>query len=125
MMVRAVRGATTVEKNDAEDIIEQTKILLNDIVEKNGLAKEDLISIIFTVTKDLNAAFPAVAARQLGWTSVALMCMNEIDVPGSLRMCIRVMIHINSDKESNEELQHVYLNGAKILRPDLSRDQEK
>ena len=82
------------------------------------MCNEDVISIVFTVTRDLDAAFPAVAARQIGLTDIALMCMNEISVPGSLEKCIRVMIHFNTDK-SNSEIKHVYLNRARILRPDL------
>lgn len=118
-MVRAIRGATTVEKNDADEILNETQKLLNEMAQKNGIVEEDIISIIFTVTQDLNAAFPAVAARNLGWTSVALMCMNEIDVPGSLKNCIRIMIHINTNK-SNDDIKHIYLNGAKVLRPDIN-----
>lgn len=117
-MVRAIRGATTVENNDAVEMLRETEKLLVEIIEKNDLKEEDIISIIFTVTNDLNAAFPAVAARNLGWTSIALMCTNEIPVPGSLEKCIRVLMHINSDKK-NTEIKHVYLNNAKVLRPDL------
>jgi CMP/dCMP kinase len=122
--VRAIRGATTVESNDTGEIIEQTRVLLEDIAERNQLGLDDIISVIFTVTKDLNAAFPAVAARQIGWTDIALMCMNEIDVPGSLQKCIRVMVHCNTEKRNNEIL-HVYQNGAVVLRPDLKRDEDK
>jgi len=119
MLVRAIRGATTVEKNDANEIIEETRKLLLEIVEKNSIMEDDIISIIFTVTKELNAAFPAVAARHVGWTEVALICTNEIDVPGSLANCVRVLIHVNTEK-SNNEMKHVYLKGARILRPDLA-----
>lgn len=121
MHVRAVRGATTVANNDSCEIIDATKILLNEITEKNSLQQEDIISAIFSVTNDLDAAFPAVAARQLGWSDVALMCTTEINVPGSLKKCIRVMIHINTEK-CKSELQHVYLNEAKVLRPDLENN---
>lgn len=120
-MVRAIRGATTVINNDADEIIIETEKLLNDIIEKNSLGEDDIISIIFTVTQDLNAAFPAVAARKIGYTNAALMCMNEIDVPGSLKKCIRIMMHINTDKK-REDIKHIYLNGAKVLRPDLDND---
>jgi chorismate mutase len=120
MKVRAVRGATTVAENSAAEIIGETKFLLNKMVENNNIIVEDIISIIFSVTKDLTAAFPAAAARQLGWTEVALLCTNEIDVPGSLEKCVRVMMHINTDKES-KDIRHVYLKGAKLLRPDLNR----
>lgn len=119
-MVRALRGATTVEENDAERIIAETGALLQKIVDENNLDIEDIISVIFSVTEDLNAAFPAVAARQLGWTSAALMCTREIDVPGSLKKCIRVLMHINSDKK-NSELRHIFLKEARALRPDLAQ----
>ncbi|NLD50108.1 MAG: chorismate mutase [Clostridiaceae bacterium] len=118
MTVRAVRGATTVHTNTTDDIIKETTILLKNIVDYNNLNEEDIISIIFTVTNDINAAFPAKAAREIGFTKVALMCMKEMEVPGSLEKCIRILIHVNTDK-SNDEIRHVYLNNAKILRPDL------
>jgi len=108
-----------VENNCRDEIINETKELLLKIVEENVVDQEDMISIIFSVTKDLDAAFPAVAARELGWTSIALMCTNEIDVPGSIRKCIRVLMHINTEKR-NSEIKHVYLKGAKDLRPDLT-----
>lgn len=117
-LVRAIRGATTVENNNMNEIIDETKLLLIKIVEENKLVEDDIISIIFSVTKELDAAFPAVGARQLGWTNAALMCTNEINVPGSLEKCIRVLFHINTTK-SNNEIKHVYLKGAKVLRPDL------
>lgn len=117
-MVRAIRGAITVESNTADEIIDGTKMLLEEIAKANFLVQDDAISIIFSSTKDLNATFPAVAARQLGWTEVSLMCTNEIEVPGSLEKCIRVILHINTEK-SNKEIKHIYLKGAKILRPDL------
>jgi chorismate mutase len=117
-LVRAIRGATTVENNNMNEIIDETKLLLVKIVEENELVEDDIISIIFSVTKELDAAFPAVGARQLGWTNTALMCTNEINVPGSLEKCIRVLFHINTTK-SNNEIKHVYLKGAKALRPDL------
>lgn len=119
MPVRAIRGATTIENNDAREIIEETKHLLKRMVEDNGVDKEDIISVIFSTTKDINAAFPAVAAREMGWTDIALMCTNEMDVPGSLPMCIRVMMHINTEK-TNKELKYIYLKKAKLLRPDLA-----
>ncbi|MCX7843164.1 MAG: chorismate mutase [Clostridia bacterium] len=118
MSVRAIRGAITVENNDAQEIISATKLLLEEIEKENKLVRDDIISALFTVTHDLNAAFPAVAARQIGWTSISLMCMNEINVPGSLEKCIRVMVQFNTDKQ-NTDLKHIYLRGAKILRPDI------
>ena len=123
MPVRAVRGAITVENNTPEEILEETANMLKAIVEKNQIEKDDIISAFFSVTKDLDAAFPAAAARKIGWTDIALMCTNEIDVPGSLQKCIRVMVHFNTNK-ANSELVHVYMKGAKVLRPDISTDKE-
>lgn len=120
-MVRAVRGAITVSENTPEAIYEASHLILESIINQNGINHEDIISIIFTVTKDLNAAFPAVAARKLGLTNIALMCTNEIDVPGSLEKCLRVMLSFNTEKKNNE-LKYVYLRGAKSLRPDKSTD---
>ncbi len=120
MAVRGVRGATTVENNDSFEMIEASRVLLEEIIKRNEIKQEDMVSIFFTMTQDLDAAFPAVAARQLGITDVALMCTNEINVPGSLPKCIRILLHINTEK-SNGEISHVYLNGAKILRPDLDK----
>lgn len=118
MAVRAVRGATTVIANTSEDIIKETTLLLKNIIEANDLNEDDIISIIFTATHDLNADFPAKAAREIGLTRVALMCMKEIEVPGSLEKCIRILVHVNTDKR-NDEIKHVYLNNARVLRPDL------
>ncbi|MCS7296584.1 MAG: chorismate mutase [Chloroflexota bacterium] len=118
MPVRGIRGATTVPQNTREAIIEATRELLQLMVEANGIAPEDIASAWFTTTPDLNAEFPAVAARQLGWTFVPLMCSHEIDVPGSLRMCLRILLHVNTEK-SPHEIRHVYLRGARVLRPDL------
>lgn len=118
MLVRAIRGATTVDNNIEFEILENTEELLKAISLRNDINQDDIISIIFSLTKDLNAAFPAVAARRMGWTNVALMCTNEVEVPGSLEKCIRVLVHINTEK-SNEDIKHVYLKGAKVLRPDL------
>lgn len=118
MAVRAVRGAITVERNTDADILEGTREMLQAIIAENGIAHEDLISALFSVTKDLNAAFPAAAARQIGWNQVALMCTNEIDVPGSLARCIRVMVHFHTEK-GNRDIRNVYLRGARSLRPDI------
>jgi len=119
-LVRAIRGAITVENNNETDILTATRELLNSIIKENNISKDDVISIIFTATRDLDAVYPAVAARQIGFTDVALMCTNEMYVPGSLEKCIRVMMHVNSDKKNNE-LNHIYLKGAKILRPDIAK----
>lgn len=120
MFVRAIRGAITVSENTKESILEGTRELLVEIIKRNDLNELDIISAIFTVTSDLNSTFPAIAARELGWTNISLMCTNEIDVPNSLKSCVRVMIHINTDKQ-NDQIEHVYLKGAKVLRPDLSK----
>ncbi len=117
-MVRAIRGAITVDSNDRQDILNATDELLRALIKENSIVKEDIISIIFSVTSDLNAVFPAVAARQMGLTDIAMMCTHEVDVPGSLRRCIRVMMHFNTEK-SNAELKYIYLKDAKKLRPDL------
>lgn len=119
LAVRAIRGAITVEKNEKQDILKETKLLLEKIVQENNIDEKDIISIIFSVTNDLDAAFPAAAAREIGWTNVALMCTNEINVPGSIVKCIRVLMHINTDK-NNSDIKHVYLKGAKVLRPDIN-----
>jgi chorismate mutase len=122
-LVRAVRGAITVDKNDAGEIIEATKLLLNEIMSQNNLTEEELISMIFTVTPDLDQAFPAVAARECGYTQTPLMCSVEIPVPGSLPRCIRVMIHCHTDL-AKAEIRHIYLREAVRLRPDLVKGGE-
>ena len=118
-MVRAIRGAITVKENTTEEIIRGTKDLLNQAIKANDLKQDDMISIIFSVTEDLNAAFPAVAAREIGLTDVPLICTNEINVPESLKKCIRFLMHVETDK-AKSEIKHVYLEGAKVLRPDLT-----
>ncbi len=118
-MVRAVRGATSVKENTETEIIDTTCELLREMTSRNDILQDDIISIIFSVTSDISAAFPALAARRLGWNNTALMCTYEIDVPGSLKSCIRVLMHINTEKENNE-LKYVYLKDAKSLRPDLA-----
>jgi chorismate mutase len=118
MMVRGVRGAISVEANTSEAIRNATKELLEKIVKINELNPEDIASAFFTVTKDLNADFPASAARELGWTSVPLLCATEIDIPGSLPCIIRVLLHTNTTK-SQQEIKHVYLKEAVKLRKDL------
>lgn len=120
MVCRGVRGATTVDANTAEAILEATRELLTRIVEANGIAVEDVASAFFTVTGDLTAAFPAQAARQLGWRHVALLDAQEMPVPGSLPRCIRVLIHWNTSVPQ-AEVRHVYLRGAATLRPDLQK----
>lgn len=116
MSVRAIRGAITVEENREDLILENTRKLLKKIAKKNNLKGHNIINILFTVTPDLTAAFPAKAARELGWVNVPLMCAQEIPVPGALERCIRVMLLVNHDSEN---VQHIYLKEAQVLRPDL------
>lgn len=119
MFCRGIRGATTVEHNDRESIIAATVELLQLIVERNELNLEDIVSVIFTMTEDLDAEFPALAARSIGWTAVPLMCMREIPVPGSLLSCIRVLLHVNTAR-SGAEMQHIYIRDAVSLRPNIN-----
>ena len=123
MLVRGIRGATTVESNTREEILDAARELLDAIVRANELPHDHVASIIFTTTPDLNAEFPAVAARELGWTDVALECMHEMNVPGSLPRCLRILMHVNTER-SAAELQHIYLRGARVLRRDLVEKQE-
>jgi len=116
--VRGLRGAITADANTRTSILEATKELLLALVEENNIALEDIASIFFTTTPDLNAEFPALAARELGWTQIPLLCATEIDVPGSTPRCIRVLMHVNTTKKQ-EELKHVYLKDAAGLRPDI------
>ena len=120
MPCRGVRGATTAENNSPEEILTATRQLLALMIRQNGIEPDDVCSAVFSTTTDLDAEFPALAARQLGWIDVALMCVNELDVPGSLRHCIRVLLHWNTDKPL-EEIVHVYIKGAAGLRPDRSQ----
>jgi chorismate mutase len=120
MPIRGIRGATVVERDEPEAIHAATRALLEAIQAANpGLRPADLASAWFTATPDLCAAYPAAAARQLGWTQVPLMCVQEMAVPGSLARCIRVLLHWNTDLPQTA-IQHVYLGAAESLRPDLS-----
>jgi chorismate mutase len=119
--LRALRGATTVEENAAEAILEATDELMRTLIERNGLHAEEMVSCIFTCTGDLDAEFPAVAARNLGLSTVPLLCAREIDVPGALPRVIRVMLHCYCDPEA--EPRHVYLREATKLRADLEAAQ--
>ncbi|MFC4777569.1 chorismate mutase [Paenibacillus sp. GCM10023252] len=121
MSVRGVRGAITVDVNEEQPILSATIDLLNEIVTDNGITPEDICSVFITVTGDLDSTFPARAIRKMGgWELVPLMCSVEIPVKGSLEKCIRLMVHVNTDK-SQAEIKHVYLGGAQALRPDLSK----
>ncbi len=118
LLCRGVRGATTVETNDRDEILNATRQLLALMIRTNDIKGEDVASAMFTVTSDLNAEFPALAARQLGWFDVPLICTYEIRVPGSLPRCVRVLMHWNTEK-SQKEIQHIYVREATRLRPDL------
>ena len=117
MMFRGVRGGTTVDQNTSDAILDATRELMEVLVEANGIVEDDVASVIFTTTSDLNAVYPARAARDMGWTRTALMGCSEIDVPNGIPMCIRVLIHWNTTK-TLDEIQHVYIRGAISLRPD-------
>jgi chorismate mutase len=120
MLCRGVRGATTVAANTREEILASTRQLLALMIRLNGIEPADVGSALFSTTVDLNAEFPALAARQLGWLEVPLLCSHELDVPGSLRMCIRVLVNWNTTK-GQHDVTHVYLKEAMKLRPDLSK----
>jgi chorismate mutase len=120
MPCRGVRGATTVEANAREEILRGTRQLLALMVRQNGIEPADVASAIFTTSPDLNAEFPALAARQIGWLDVPLMCTHEMGVPGAIQRCVRIMLNWNTDKPQHE-IKHVYIKDAERLRPDLSK----
>jgi chorismate mutase len=117
MKLRALRGATTVEANEPEAILSATEELVREVMERNSIDPDDMVSCIFTCTNDLDAEFPAVAARNLGLSSVPLLCAREIDVPGALPRVIRLLLHCYADPGS--DAKHVYLREAEALRKDL------
>ncbi len=118
---RGIRGAITVAENTRDDILQATDELLRQLVKANEIDDHQVAAVFFTTTSDLNAEFPAVAARQIGWDRVALMCSHEMMVPNSLSKCVRVLILVNTVK-TDRELVHVYLREAKRLRTDLAPD---
>lgn len=121
MAVRGIRGATTIEADRAEEVLSATSELLLALIQANPTVRsEDIASVLFTVTEDICSAYPARAARELGWTAVPLMTAREVPVSGSLPLCIRVLITWNTPLEQ-DEVRHVYLREAACLRPDLSR----
>ena len=120
MNCRGVRGATTVDSNTREDILTATRQLLALMIRQNDIAPVDVGSAIFSTTRDINAEFPALAARQLGWLDVPLLCSHEMDVPNALPQCVRVLVNWNTEK-SQSEITHVYIKDAVKLRPDLSK----
>ena len=115
LVCRGIRGATTADENTDTAIYAATRELLSRMIEDNDIAEENIAGVHFTLTPDLNAAYPAAAARQLGWTSTALMCSQEIPVPGSLPRCVRIMVLYNTEK-SQQEIVNVYLKGTEVLR---------
>lgn len=121
MLTRGVRGATTIEANSPESILDATKELLAAMLKANDLDVEYVASAFFTVTPDLNAEFPAIAARNMGWNTVALLCGHEMNKPGALPMTLRVLLHVNTEKAARE-IKHVYLRGARVLRPDIDTE---
>ncbi len=118
---RGIRGATTIESNTAEDILEATTDLLEALIRLNDIVPEDVVSAIFTTTPELTASFPAMAARGLGWTEVPLLCAHEMNVPGALGGVVRILLHINTDRTPSE-IRHVYLREARALRPEWAYD---
>jgi chorismate mutase len=121
MLVRGIRGATTVEANSVEAILEATRELLGAMLKANEVDTELVASAFFTTTPDLTAEFPALAARDMVGTNVALMCGHEMNKPGALGMCLRILLHVNTEKPARD-IKHVYLRGAKVLRPDLDSE---
>lgn len=122
-MMRAVRGAVTIERDERAAVFEAVKSLMSEIMRRNSVDPEDMTDIIFTVTPDIKSAFPAAAVREMGITDVPLLDMAAPDVDGALRLCIRVMVHIDTEL-ANSELRHVYMGGAAALRPDLAKRAE-
>ena len=124
MAVRGIRGAVTASANERDAIVGATGRLLREIVERNSVRVDDIGAIFFTTTPDLTAEFPAAAARELGWSDVPLLCGHEMSVPGRLDKCVRVMMIVNTDV-GQSAIRHVYLDGAKALRPDIERAQQR
>lgn len=119
MVSRGIRGATTVKENTAEEIIHHTKHVLEEMIEANDIKPEDVSHVFISATKDIDAAFPARALREFsGWTYVPVMCMSEIDVRNSLKLCIRIMMVVNTDRDQ-AEIRHIFHNEAITLRPEL------
>lgn len=118
--MRGIRGAITVDADEAAAMVAATKRLLGAMTQRNGVAVDDIASVLFSLTPDLHAVFPALGAREMGWVHVPMLHFTEIDVPGALPRCIRVLMHVNTNL-GLEEIDHVYLDGAAALRPDLAK----
>lgn len=124
MNVRGIRGAITVDADDAQAIVDATKRLLCEMIARNGVELDDIVSVLFSLTPDLRAVFPALGARELGWVNVPMLHFTEVAVPGSLGKCIRVLMHVNTPR-AQQEIAHVYLDGAVVLRPDIANSLPK
>lgn len=124
LVCRGIRGATTADSNTSEDILEATREMMRILIRLNELEPEHVASAVFTTSPDLNATFPAVAAREIGWSEVPLMCAHEMDVPASLQKAVRVLVQVNTTKTPSE-IRHVYLKGARQLRPEWAYDEDE
>ncbi len=118
LMVRGLRGATTVDKDSVEQVTERSQELIVRLMERNELVEDDIVSALFTTTADVTSIFPATAIREIGFGAVPLLCAAEIAVPGAMPLCIRVLLHVNTTR-TRDEIHHVYLHGAQGLRDDL------
>jgi chorismate mutase len=118
LVVRGLRGATTVEVDTVRQVTERSQELMLRIMERNGLVEDDIVSVLFTATADVTSVFPATAIREIGFGAVPLLCAAEIAVPGAMPLCIRVLLHVHTAR-SKDEMHHVYLHGAQGLRDDL------
>lgn len=118
--IRAIRGAIQVDANDRDLVLEATAELVSEVMSRNELSTDDVVSVLFTATPDLTAEFPALAARKIGFHDVPLMCASEINVPGAMPRVVRLMAHVETDR-SRSEVQHVYLRGAAALRLDIAQ----
>jgi len=117
-VIRGIRGAITVNADDRDAILVATKRLLSEMTARNAVRVDDIASVLFSLTPDLRAAFPAIGARELGWLAVPMLHFTEIDAPGALGRCIRVLMHVNTERPQ-DKVEHVYLEDAIVLRPDL------
>lgn len=121
MTVRGIRGATTVSLDNSEEVLKATEALVKEMAQSNGVQPSDIVSVILSTTQDIESAFPAKAVRSLeGWKYVPVMCTHEMNVPGGMPLCIRVLMHVNSETPQ-EGIQHIYQNEAVKLRPDLQK----
>src|SRR5580700_8435055 len=118
LMVRGLRGATTVDEDTVAQVTDRSQELMREIMAANGLVEDDIVSVLFTTTADVTSIFPATAIREIGFGAVPLLCAAEIAVPGSMQLCIRVLLHVHTTR-SRDEMHHVYLHGAQGLRDDL------